>query len=67
MGLSNSKMYLNEFLMHFSWNRGMINNVTKDEVEVFFVDYGDSLVLPLANISRLPKGFISRLPFQVCD
>ncbi|XP_066908988.1 putative ATP-dependent RNA helicase TDRD12 [Halyomorpha halys] len=49
------------------WNRGMITDVTKDEVEVFFVDYGDCHVLPLSTLSRLPKGFITRLPFQAIE
>ncbi|CAH1391361.1 unnamed protein product [Nezara viridula] len=49
------------------WNRGMVNNVTADEVEIFFVDYGDILVVPWSSVSRLPKGFISRLPFQAIE
>ena len=53
-------------IYYFRWNRALINEaINENEVEVFFVDYGDCLVVPLADIAYLPPGFIKRLPFQV--
>lgn len=33
--------------------------------ELFFVDLGECLVLPVSELIEIPKSFITALPFQV--
>lgn len=44
----------------------MINKkISGDEVELFFVDFGDVAILSWNEVALIPNKFITKLPFQV--
>lgn len=50
------------------FRRGKIIKILHDDkgtAEIFFVDLGEFQILPLSELFRIPKRFITELPFQV--
>ncbi|XP_024082240.1 putative ATP-dependent RNA helicase TDRD12 isoform X2 [Cimex lectularius] len=50
------------------WNRATVLNVCENsEVEVFFVDYGDRVIVNVDQLFTLPDELVTRLPFQAVE
>ncbi|XP_054282979.1 tudor domain-containing protein 1-like isoform X2 [Macrosteles quadrilineatus] len=50
------------------WNRALVRGKpTEDTVELFFVDFGDTEVVPWSHVLPIPDKFITQLPFQIIE